>query len=148
MGMRKAKITDWQELSELLHQLGYPDTDLFIKSKMEKMLNHPDEELLVYEQNGKVAALISLHFIPQLALKGDFARISYFVVDKIWRNQNIGKKVEEYIIDLAKSRNCDRIEVHCHSRRERAHRFYESQGYKESPKYFMKKMDEDGSLQS
>jgi hypothetical protein len=30
------------------------------------------------------------------------------------------------------------MEVHCHSRRSEAHRFYARQGYIESPKYLMK----------
>jgi N-acetylglutamate synthase-like GNAT family acetyltransferase len=142
MGIRKAKDEDWKALSELLNQLGYPDTETFIKGKIEKLLIHPDEELLIYEEDEKVIAFISLHFIPQLAVKGDFARISYFAVNTTIRSKGIGRKIEEYCTDLAKKRNCDRIEVHCHSRRVDAHRFYTRQGFTESPKYFMKMMNE------
>ncbi|WP_312471999.1 GNAT family N-acetyltransferase [Neobacillus sp.] len=142
MGIRKAKVDDWKALSELLNQLGYPNTETFIKEKIEKLLIHPDEELLIYEEDEKVLAFISLHFIPQLAVKGDFARISYFAVNTTIRSKGIGRKIEEYCTDLAKKRNCDRIEVHCHSRRVDAHRFYTRQGFTESPKYFMKMMNE------
>jgi GNAT superfamily N-acetyltransferase len=48
--------------------------------------------------------------------------------------------MEEYVVMLAKERGCDRIEVHCHSRRTDAHRFYSRQGYEESPKYLMKRL--------
>ncbi|PEE36729.1 GNAT family N-acetyltransferase [Bacillus pseudomycoides] len=106
------------------------------------MHSHPDEELLVYEDNERVIAFISLHFIPQFALKGDFARISYFAVDTTIRSKGIGREIEEFCTDLAKKRNCDRIEVHCHSRRIDAHRFYSRQGFTESPKYFMKMINE------
>ncbi|CAH2717620.1 hypothetical protein BACCIP111895_04836 [Neobacillus rhizosphaerae] len=142
MGIRKAKVEDWKALSELLNQLGYPDTETFVKEKIEKLLIHPDEELLIYEEDEKVIAFISLHFIPQLAVKGDFARISYFAVNTTIRSKGIGRKIEEYCTDLAKKRNCDRIEVHCHSRRVDAHRFYTRQGFTESPKYYMKMMNE------
>ncbi|MCX7709908.1 MAG: GNAT family N-acetyltransferase [Clostridia bacterium] len=141
MGIRKARLDDWQEIKALLDQLDYPNTDTFIKEKIEKLLDHPDEELLVYVDKNKAVAFISLHFIPQIALKGDFARISYFAVDVSVRSHGIGREIEEYCVELAKARGCDRIEVHCHSRRTAAHRFYIRQGFTESPKYFMKRLD-------
>lgn len=77
-----------------------------------------------YEDEGKVVACISLHFIPQLALKGDIACISYLVVDSTTRGKGIGRKIEEYASEAAENRNCGRVMVHCHSRRTEAHRFY------------------------
>jgi len=140
VGIRNAEISDWESIKELLEQLDYPDTGSFLKDRIKTLLNHPDETLLVYEYEKQVVALISMHFIPQLALKGDFARISYFAVDKAMRSKGIGREIEEYCVCLAKDRNCDRIEVHCHSRRVDAHRFYDRQGFVESPKYFIKKL--------
>lgn len=138
MGVRRAKVEDYKQISLLLIQLDYPDTVPFIKEKIELLLMDPDEELLVFEEDKDIIALISVHFIPQLAVKGDFARISYFAVDKNIRSKGIGRKIEEYCNDLALKRKCDRVEVHCHSRRVDAHRFYIRQGFKESPKYFVK----------
>ncbi|WP_409300386.1 GNAT family N-acetyltransferase [Peribacillus sp. SCS-155] len=138
MGIRAANIDDWKGISLLLSQLDYPDTETFMKEKIETLIMDPNEELLVYDEENQVVALISIHFIPQLAVKGDFARISYFAVDTHIRGKGIGRKIEEYCSDLANKRNCDRIEVHCHSRRIDAHRFYIRQGFTESPKYFVK----------
>lgn len=145
MGIRIAKPEDWKEISELLEQLGYPGTEPFVEDKIVQLLNHPDEILLVYEKESRVAALMSIHFIPQIALTGDFARISYFVVDRSFRNRGIGKELEEYCYRLAEERKCDRIEVHCHARRRMAHRFYFRQGFEESPKYLIK-MIESGKV--
>ncbi|WP_462408541.1 GNAT family N-acetyltransferase [Neobacillus sp. Marseille-QA0830] len=138
VGIRKARVDDWKQISLLLNQLGYPDTEPFLKEKVETLLMEPNEELLVFEEDSRVVAVISIHFIPQLAVKGDFARISYFAVDTSIRSMGIGRRIEEYCTELAIKRNCDRMEVHCHSRREDAHRFYIRQGFKESPKYFIK----------
>ena len=138
MGIRKANVEDCKQISLLLKQLDYPNTEAFIKEKVEKFLMDPNEELLVFEEDKRVIAFISVHFIPQLAVKGDFARISYFAVDINIRSNGIGRKFEEYITDLAIKRNCDRMEVHCHSRRKDAHKFYLRQGYTESPKYLIK----------
>lgn len=138
MGIRIANIQDWKAISDLLGQLDYLNTETFIKDKIERLTIHPDEELLVYEDNERVIAFISMHYIPQIALIGDFARISYFGVDSTNRGKGIGQEIEEFCTELAKKRNCDRLEVHCHSRRIDAHRFYSRQGYSESPKYFIK----------
>ncbi len=138
MVIRKAVIEDWKQISSLLDQLDYSNTESFIKEKLEALLSNPNEELLIFEESNQVIAFISMHFIPQLALKGDFARISYFAVDQHIRSKGLGRKIEEYCTNLAIERKCDRIEVHCHSRRTDAHRFYMRQGYSESPKYFIK----------
>lgn len=140
MGIRNAVVNDWKEIMKLLKQLDYSDTDSFLEDKIKTLLAHPDEKLLVYEYDKKIVALIFIHFIPQLALKGDFARISYFAVDNGIRSKGIGRELEEYCVALAKDRNCDRIEVHCHSRRLDAHRFYHRQGFVESPKYLIKNL--------
>lgn len=142
MGIRKANVEDFKQISLLLNQLDYTDTEPYIKEKVEILLMDPNEELLVFEEDKNVIAVISVHFIPQLAVKGDFARISYFAVDTNIRSKGIGLKIEEYCTNLAKKRNCDRIEVHCHSRRIDAHRFYIRQGFTESPKYFVKMLSQ------
>ncbi len=140
MPIRKATLADSSKIQDLLQQMEYPDTGNFIQKKMEILLLHPDEALFVYEASGEVLAFISIHFIPQLALEGDFARISYFAVDETARSKGIGKEMEAYCVALAQERNCDRIELHSHSRRTEAHRFYNRQGYTEVPKYLVKSL--------
>ena len=157
MSIRLAKPADTLAIENLLQQLGYSGTGGFLAQKLERMLDDPDERVLVYETDGpppeaqsearssaaaqpEVVALVSLQFIPQLALAGDFARISYFAVDGRFRSKGIGQEMEEYIVALAKERHCDRIEVHCHWQRGDAHRFYFRQGYEEAPKYLIKRL--------
>jgi GNAT superfamily N-acetyltransferase len=137
--IRHAEPADAEAIRALIAQLDY-DPPEKLEEKIRCLSNHPDEALLVYELDSEVVAFLSLHFIPQIALAGDFARISYFAVKDSARSHGIGRELEAYIIRLARERNCDRIEVHCHSRRTDAHRFYERQGYDESPKYFIKRL--------
>ena len=140
MSIRNATLHDYEAIKELLNQLDYTGTDSFLLSKMELLINQPNSQLLVYDLDAKVVAFIAIDFITQLALQGDFARITYFAVDRSVRNVGIGKQMEDYCEDIARSRNCDRMEVHCHQRRLEAHRFYYRQGYTESPKYLVKSM--------
>jgi GNAT superfamily N-acetyltransferase len=141
--IREAQPADLPAMHDLILELGYdppPDLD----EKLQRLTADPDEVLLVYELDAEVVAFLSLHFIPQIALPGDFARISYFAVNDSARGHGIGGQMEAHATALAGQRNCDRIEVHCHSRRTDAHRFYERQGYEESPKYFIKRLHNGG----
>ncbi len=140
MAIRTAVPADWPAIEALLDTLGYRDTATFGRQKLIRMLTHPDEQVLVYEEDNQLLAFLSLHFIPQIALEGDFARISYFSVAPGSRSKGIGRQLEEHCTQLAKQRHCDRIEVHCHEKREAAHRFYYRQGYTESPKYLIKRL--------
>jgi GNAT superfamily N-acetyltransferase len=138
MAVRKAKPGDINSIAALLDQLGYSGSKEFLEEKLQRLINHSDEELIVYEENSQVVGVMSIHFIPQIALEGDFARISYFSVDRSVRSQGIGRLMEEHCTQLARDRKCDRIEVHCNERRSEAHRFYFRQGFKETPKYLVK----------
>lgn len=138
MEIREVKIEDSKAIAQLLIELDYPATEKFIAHKIQQQLKHCDAKLLVAVEQNKVIGFISLHFIPQLALPGDFCRISYFCVSYTSRSQGVGAALEEKATSLAREKNCDRIEVHCHARRDLAHRFYYRQGYSESPKYLLK----------
>jgi len=141
--IRRAQPTDTAAIRALIAQLDY-DPPASLEEKIRRLSSHPDEVLLVYELDAEVVAFLSLHFVPQIALDGDFARISYFAVKDTVRSQGIGQELEAYITRLASERNCDRIEVHCHTRRTGAHRFYERRGYEEFPKYFIKGLNNTG----
>ncbi|GGA95161.1 GNAT family N-acetyltransferase [Puia dinghuensis] len=139
--IRRAIPADAPGISRLLTQLEYPGTERFITTRLATLLAHPDEVFLVWaEPANHILAFLSLHFIPQIALEGDFARISYFAVDESARSLGIGQQLEAEATRLAKERGCALLEVHCHTRRTRAHAFYHRQGYEESPKYLIKKL--------
>lgn len=138
--LRDALAADADAIARLLDVLGYPGTAPFIRTRIAQLLAHPDARLVVAVDDTRVVGVISLHFLPQLALAGDFCRISYLCVDESARGGGIGAMLEERAAALARTRGCDRIELHCHARRTDAHRFYERQGYSESPRYYAKSL--------
>jgi GNAT superfamily N-acetyltransferase len=140
--LREATTADAPRIGALLAALGYPGTAGFLDARLDQLLAHPEARTLVAEDEDGVCGVLSLHFIPQLALAGDFCRISYFCIDAGARGQGIGQALEQEAARIAAQRGCDRIEVHCHARRTEAHRFYARQGYVESPKYLVKSMVE------
>ena len=74
--IRRAMIQDAEAIRVLLNQLEYPTGDGFIEDKLPQMLAHPDQELLVYEFGKNVVALVSLHFVPQIAFSVECKQIA------------------------------------------------------------------------
>lgn len=142
MNIRLAHIRDSFALSALLTELGYENTESFIEQRLAQLIHDQTEQLLVAEQGGTVLGFLSLHFIPQLALAGDFARISYFCIAEGERSKGAGQQLLQYAEALARERGCDRMEVHCHERRIKANLFYAREGYSESPRYLIKNLSQ------
>src|SRR5580698_126845 len=104
--IRRAQTADAEAILALIGQLDYePPVDL--EEKIRRLCAHPDEVLLVYELDAEVVAFLSLHFIPQIAVDGDFARISYFAVKDSARSHGIGHQLDTHITRLARERTCD-----------------------------------------
>ena len=135
--VRTAQQQDVPAMANLLGQLGYPTDHEALLSRCHRLLVHPDAQHWVAEYQGQVCGLLSLHFIPQLALDGDFARISYLCVDTAVHGLGIGKALVARASAAARERGCDRIELHCHQRRSGAHAFYQHLGFVDAPRYFM-----------
>ncbi len=138
MKIRLAKAGDSFALSALLTELGYENTEAFIEGRLAQLINEQTEQLLVAEYNGMVLGFLSLHFIPQLALAGDFARVSYFCIAEGERSAGMGHQLLQHAEKLARERGCDRMEVHCHQRRIKANAFYAREGYSDAPRYLVK----------
>ena len=141
MNIRDGRLADASTVAALLEQLDYLETAGFIKDKLRQLIPHPDALFVVaVDDVDRVIGFVSAHFILQLGLQGDFCRISYFCVDQRSRSAGVGRLLEAAVVKAACQRGCDRIEVHCHARRDCAHRFYARQGYIEDPKYLSKRL--------
>ncbi|AUX92746.1 GNAT family N-acetyltransferase [Mixta gaviniae] len=140
MNIRPAQAEDSFALISLLNELGYGDTGSFMDRRLRQLIDHPDEVLLVAEDRQTVLGFLSLHFIPQLALEGDFARISYFCIAEGERSKGLGQHLLRHAEQLARDRGCDRLEVHCHEKRLKANQFYARENYLESPRYLIKQL--------
>ncbi len=140
MHIRPALAEDSFSLISLLNELGYGDTGSFMAQRLQQLMADPDELLLVAEDRQSVLGFLSLHFIPQLALAGDFARISYFCGAEGARSQGLGQQLLQYAEQQARERGCDRMEVHCNETRIKANQFYARENYLESPRYRIKSL--------
>ena len=126
MRIRDGEIKDAAAIAALLGELGYPGTEDLRRQDRAHRRASGRAPAGRASRDGGVQGFIGLHFIVQLALPGDFCRITYFCVSEAARGLGVGRELEETAARLAQ--RCDRIEVHCHERRVDAHRFYYRQG--------------------
>jgi len=138
MAIRSAWMADCEFIQKLLGQLGYEQPVEMIKEKLEKLISNPEDEVYVYTENNVVLGFITAHFSVQLAFEGDFCEVGYLIIDESSRSKGIGRKLEDYVCNIARERGCSRIHVFSMSYRTDAHRFYESLGYKQIEKFFEK----------
>jgi ribosomal protein S18 acetylase RimI-like enzyme len=141
VSIRETLIEDTPIIAELLLQMGYPQNLGVLEKKIERLIEDNNEVFLVAEVNQQVCAFIAMHFVPQLAVEGDYARVSYFCVDEKYRSLKIGKTLLNHVENMARDRKCDRVELRSADYRKDAHRFYLNNDYIDSPKFFIKKFD-------
>ncbi|MHC3122932.1 acyltransferase [Acinetobacter sp. GN11] len=141
VNIRAAKLEDSQAICDLLKQMGYPQPLTLIQEKFEILNNDPNSQILIAEEKGKICGFLSLYFIPQIALQGDFAKICYLCVDENMRSKGVGHLLVQEAERLAKQRGCDRMELHSGEQRTLAHQFYLREGYVDAPKYFRKPLN-------
>ncbi|MDX8236989.1 GNAT family N-acetyltransferase [Acinetobacter pittii] len=141
MNIRFAKSEDTQTICDLLKQMGYLQPLALIQEKFELLNNDSNSKILVAEEEDKICGFLSLYFIPQIALQGDFAKICYLCVDEKIRSKGVGHLLVQEAERLARQRGCDRMELHSGMQRPLAHQFYLREGYIEAPKYFRKALN-------
>ena len=140
MNIRNATYKDSPAIRLLLEALGYTTSMSLLINQLETLFDKNDHHVFVYELNKEVVGFISIDYMPQLAFDGELVLITYLSVDETVRDHGIGKALEQYVVEQALKRKCDRIQVHCSDWRVPAHKFYEQQGYQEYPKYFTKRL--------
>src|ERR1700733_81507 len=91
--VRTAQVGDAEAFSPLLASLGYPSDPSALKTRISGILENPDAALLVAVREGsdRAIGLLSMHFIPQLGIEGEVARIGFFVIDESCHGSGVGK---------------------------------------------------------
>ncbi|MDC5427201.1 GNAT family N-acetyltransferase [Acinetobacter baumannii] len=141
MNIRLAQWEDTETICYLLKQMGYSQPLKVVQEQFQILSKDPNAITLVAADDLKVYGVLSLYFIPQIALQGDFAKIYYLCVDEKMRSKGVGHLLVQEAERIAKQRGCDRMELHSGIQRPLAHQFYLREGYVEAPKYFRKALN-------
>jgi GNAT superfamily N-acetyltransferase len=129
MDLRPAHEDDAAAVAALSTQLGYPAVPEETAERLRSLAGHPDHAVLVAEDDsGVVIAWIHIrgsHFVES----APFAEIAGLVVDERHRGQKLGESLVEAAARWARERGYATLRVRSNTIRERAHAFYERQGF-------------------
>ncbi|MEX1229410.1 MAG: GNAT family N-acetyltransferase [Planctomycetaceae bacterium] len=107
-------------------KLGYPASEVMIRTRLAQLLDSSDNCLLVAEApDGELAGWIH-GFVCQLLESDNRVEIGGLLVDERWRRHGIGRRLVQAIEDWALERGVIELSVRCREERTEAHEFYES----------------------
>ena len=113
----------------LLDQFGYPLAGEDVARMLGELLRDPAHLVLVAEEDGRVVGYVNANFRPQLHHLAPVGTIDELVVDEELRGRRIGERLVEAVLEEARRRGADTVEVTTHERRERARAFYRRCGF-------------------
>lgn len=127
--IRRAKSGDAVQLADLSGQLGYPATAGQIRERLRGLAPTPDHAVLVAD-SPKAGVIGWLHVSRQPLLEGEIrGEVNTLVVGEGHRSLGAGARLLAAAEDWARKRGCKGMSVRSNVIRERAHKFYERNGY-------------------
>jgi 3-methyladenine DNA glycosylase AlkD/GNAT superfamily N-acetyltransferase len=127
--IRRAGSSDAPQLAELSGQLGYPTTAAEIQKRLRNLKPASKNALFVAESPGGGIVGWAHVSVTHLVEVGTRAELNGLIVADGQRSLGAGARLLEAAEDWARKRGCPSISVRSNVIRERAHTFYERQGY-------------------
>jgi GNAT superfamily N-acetyltransferase len=96
----------------------------------ENIAKDPNQELTIVEMDGEKVGTYHLTFIQYLTHQGGLrAQIEAVRTDSRYRGQGVGTKIFEYIIDMARQKGCNMVQLTTDKQRPDAIKFYQTIGF-------------------
>lgn len=139
--MRKAQKEDVHHIYRLICILENKDLnqDYFQKEYI-KALDHENAYFFVETHDDRIIGFISFYIKHYLHHEHPTGEIAELVVDPMYRNQHIGRRLIMHVEELAKQLGLEEIELSTSTYRIKAHHFYETMGYCQDHLNYTKKL--------
>ena len=126
--IRRARPGDVVRLAELAGELGYPTTTTEMKARLRRVKPAANNAIFVAESDGEVIGWIhvGVSYLLEVPLR---AEINGLVVGASSRSLGTGARLLEAAEAWARTKKCEGMSVRSNVIRERAHAFYERNGY-------------------
>jgi GNAT superfamily N-acetyltransferase len=126
--IRRARPSDVARLAELAGELGYPTTTAEMKVRLRRVRPAGLHAIFVADDGGVVVGWIhvGVSFLLEVPLR---AEINGLVVSAATRSRGTGARLLEAAEAWARTKKCEGMSVRSNVIRERAHAFYERNGY-------------------
>ena len=130
--IRPMAAADAARVADLTTQLGYPSTPEEIATRFAAIERRGDDVavLVATDASDAVIGWIQVARIAALA-EGEMAMIGGLVVDDRHRSGGVGADLLDAAEAWARDHGARTMSVRSRTERERAHRFYEAQGYRQ-----------------
>ena len=142
MKIRRARRGDAARIAELSGQLGYPATAAQIAQRLRGLRPAAKHAVFVADLPGRGLTGWVHVSVAHLVDSDTRAEVNGLVVAEGQRSLGAGARLLEAAEEWARTRGCHRMNVRSNVIRERAHKFYEHQGYEhyKSQKAFRKSL--------
>jgi GNAT superfamily N-acetyltransferase len=132
--IRTALAEDYPQMAELSRQLGYESTADDVAARMAAMRESTEHAVFVAELvggqiGGQIGGWIGAFVLRSVEAEAR-AEVSGLVVDARVRSKGVGQRLLERAEKWAREKKCGTIGLRTNVVRERAHIFYERQGYR------------------
>jgi GNAT superfamily N-acetyltransferase len=139
--VRDAQLDDAPALAELTTQLGYPVSADELRPRLTQLLDDEASRILVAVEEADLP-VGWLHVMIHRSLESlASVRIGGLVVDERYRSGGIGRQLLAAGEAWARERGVARMTLYSRQTRERAHRFYEREGYRIAKRSYMLEKD-------
>ena len=130
MEIRKIVLNDLDEIFNLLNQL-YENKLNYEKFKeIYKMkLNDKNSYYIVAIENNKIIGVLTSELQIKLHRAKKQSFIEDLIVDESYRNRGVGKTLLQNAVNYAKNNDCEVIELTSYINNEKAHKFYQNNGF-------------------
>ncbi len=126
--IRRARNGDVARIALLSGELGYPTTEREMKVRLRRVLPKKDHVVLIAELGGEVIGWLHASICDFLETAA-FVEINGLIVAEGQRSAGAGAKLIEAGEKWALQKKCSLMHVRSNVIRERAHAFYERQGF-------------------
>jgi GNAT superfamily N-acetyltransferase len=139
---RRARRSDARRVAELSSQLGYPTSAVEITKRMRRLKPASQNALFVAESRDAGVVGWAHVTVTHLVEVGTRAELNGLIVAEDQRSLGAGALLLEAAEDWARKHGCPSMSVRSNVIRERAHKFYERQGYEhyKTQKAFRKRL--------
>jgi GNAT superfamily N-acetyltransferase len=127
--VRRARTSDALQLAELSGQLGYPTTATEIIKRMRRLKPASQNALFVADSSGAGVVGWAHVSVTHLVEVGTRAELNGLIVSESQRSLGAGARLLEAAEVWARKHGCPSMSVRSNVIRERAHKFYQREGY-------------------
>jgi hypothetical protein len=103
MPVRIAAIRDLTMIRALPLQLGAVSTEILTGKRLSEMLLSPDYVAAVHIAGVKRSGCIGIQFLPEISVKGNFAVITFFAVNRAGYDWKIAGEIEDYADEIGRA---------------------------------------------